>query len=264
MKRFALIGREIAFTRSPFVHGEICRLAGVPAVYDVFDFPPEEFPERAAHLRATYDGFNITKPYKIEIGKYLDKLDISAEAAGAVNTVTRTPDGKLIGHNTDAAGFADSLIYHSIQLKDRDVLILGAGGGARAVAQALRKMCPRVVLWNRTYENAAAVADALGDHVTATRELPKSGYYAVINCTSAGLKAGECPVPADFPFRAFKAAADIIYNPRETEFLKLAKRAGLKTANGAAMLFYQALRAEYLWQGITLPTEKVRRVVESI
>ncbi|MDR1092683.1 MAG: shikimate dehydrogenase [Clostridiales bacterium] len=265
MKCHALIGYGIDYTRSPFVHGEICRLADAPAFYDIFDFPPSELPERAAYLRQYCDGFNVTKPYKTEIIRYLDKLDPSAAAAGAVNTVSRAADGRLIGHNTDAAGFWDGLIYHSIRLQGRAALILGAGGGARAVAEALRKKCSALMIYNRTYEKAVQVAAELkGGNITATRELPKGGFYAVVNCTSAGLRAGESPALPDFDFRSCKAAVDIIYNPRETVFLSLARQSGLKTANGAAMLFYQALRAENLWQGITLSEDKVRGVIEAI
>ena len=133
MKRFALIGCGIGYTRSPFIHSKIVKRAGadLDTVYDVFDIPPQELPERIEYIKQNCDGFNVTKPYKTEIVKYLDRLDKSADTTGAVNTAARRPNGKWIGYNTDGAGFADSLAYHKIDLRNKNALILGAGGAAR-------------------------------------------------------------------------------------------------------------------------------------
>jgi len=299
VKRYALIGCDIGYTRSPFVHGEICRLAGADTEYGVLDFPPEELPERIRYLRENYDGFNVTKPYKADVIKYLDGLDIIAESIGAANTVARTADGKLFGYNTDIAGFVGSLEYHGIGLCGKRVLILGAGGAARAAIVALGGLS-EVKIWNRTYETALRLTETAREWkmegrelgITAVKELP-SDCYAIINCTSAGLHnqhtarnesqmtknkiksihrpqttdhqppiKDDCPLPRDFEFGAGQVAIDLIYNPRETEFLRRAKAAGLKTANGAAMLFYQALRAQGIWQGAAIDASEAENIIE--
>ena len=267
-QRYALIGKDIGYSASQRIHDAIFSALKVDGKYDVIDADGDFIGNLRQNMRDCA-GFNVTKPYKTLIIPCLDELDVSAKCCGAVNTVV-IRDGKWKGYNTDGAGFLDSLKCHGVKLKGKRILILGAGGAARAVAAALlnsRYQFASVSVYNRTAEKARLLKKELRNkRIKVLKSLP-DGYKTdiVVNCTSAGQRGDICPLPDGFDYRQLSCCIDLIYNPKQTVLLRNAAAAGVKTANGAAMLAFQAVRAEKLWQGeFTLTKNTIYDIINFI
>ena len=269
-KRYALIGRDIGYSASQRIHDAIFAALKLDGEYGIID-ADESFIAGLRENMKGCAGFNVTKPYKTAVIPHLDMLDVSASRCGAVNTVA-VRDGKLKGYNTDGAGFLDSLKYHRVNLKDKRILILGAGGAARAVAAALlnsRYKFASLFVYNRTAENALPLKKGLGRGSRGVEILESlSADYetdVVINCTTAGQNGDICPLPDGFNYKRLSCCIDLIYSPKQTILLRNAAAAGVKTANGAAMLAFQAVRAQKLWQGeFTLTKKAINDIIKFI
>lgn len=267
-KEYALIGGDIGYSASAAIHNSIYDSLKINARYRIID-ADAEFLENVRENMKGFSGFNVTKPYKTRIIPYLDGLDAFAAACGAVNTVVRE-NGGLKGYNTDGQGFLDSLKYHGIKLKDKRILVLGAGGAARAVIAAInRSRCKyaHMSVYNRTAAAANSLKAGLGFGALEVLESIPQGFKAdiVINCTTAGQHGDICALPPHFDYAQLYCCIDLIYNPGETALLKNAAAHGVKTVNGAAMLAFQAVRAERLWQGdITLTKKTLNDIIREI
>lgn len=235
MIKCALIGCDIGYTRSPEVHRAISEVLGETVQFDVIDVAGDGLAPAVRRLYEEYDGFFVTKPYKNDIKRYLDSVNTKC----GVNLV-RCADKS--GYNTDGIGFMRALDGAFGDWRDRvkSALVLGAGGAAYSVTEALTAAGKRVYVLNRTMLNAAKLTLALGAelYVNQPAEL-------VVNCTSLGLHGedvltGLCVPPS------FYYAFDLIYSPPETPFLKRCKAAGARTANGRDMLVYQAIEGDLL------------------
>ena len=251
-----LIGLPVAHSKSPRIHGYWYRRYGIAAEYRLFDSAPEELDTEIARVKALgLRGFNVTVPHKITIMKFLDAVDTAAQKIGAVNTVI-AHDGQWLGSNTDAYGFITHLSHTLGDLAPylRRVLILGAGGAARAAIVALKEAgAGEITITNRTHAAAEALAVEYGARAVPweKREAALAGITLLVNTTSLGMQ-GQEPLALNLQHLPPEAAVyDIVYAPMDTALLRHAGARGNPVVGGLGMLLYQAQRAFFLWHGIT-------------
>lgn len=276
--RLGLIGGRLGHSLSPRLQRAALRSAGLQGEYRLYAVP--SLPEGEAQLRALIEGLrappalrlhglNVTIPHKRNVLVHLDELTPTARAVGAVNTLFA--DGsRLIGENTDAAGFwtdFERLWQASGGNQPSTALLLGGGGAARAAAYALLQHGWRVVLATRRIEQGRQVvrdlkALRLPGRIAAipleTDSLARwHAVRAVINATPMGMspQTDECPYPPELKMPPRAVVYDLVYNPAETVLLRRAHQQGLPAANGLGMLVEQARLAFACWTGITPPSE---------
>lgn len=242
MLHFGILGEKLSHSYSPMIH----RLLGDYA-YDVFEKSPDEV---GTFLRSgSFDGFNVTIPYKKTVYEQMDVVSDAAKEIGSVNTVVRMADGRLFGDNTDVYGFRRMVEKTGVSLSGKKVLVLGSGGASVAVQYVLRQLQARTVVISRkgpdNYGNLQKHADA----------------FAIVNTTPLGMypKNGENPVNlADFP--ACRLVLDLIYNPARTALLLQAEELGIPYENGLYMLVAQAKRASELFTETSIADSEIDRI----
>ncbi len=267
-----VMGWPVMHSRSPLIHNFWFHRHGLAGSYVPLAIQPAGL---AAALRALpalgFAGCNLTIPHKHEALHLVDELHDSARAIGAVNCVSVRPDGRLLGSNTDADGFVRNLRLRQPQWRADagPVVVIGAGGGARAVCHGLLQAGVRELrLVNRTPERAQGLAAALG---TAVRVQPWSrrhealaGASLVVNTTSLGMVGQDSLELALDALPADAIAADIVYVPLQTPFLAAAHARGNPTVDGLGMLLQQASLAWKAWFGIEPEvSDELRRLVEA-
>ena len=235
MRHFGIIGFPLLHSFSAKYFNERFATEKIEAEYSLY--PMKELTnERMNELLDTLDGMNVTMPYKQAIIPYLEQLDETAEAVGAVNVVH-----KRVGYNTDCIGFMDS-IRPLLRESDRKALVLGTGGASKAVCYGLRKLGLSPTLVSRTPKEGMLGYDQL------TEELMNE-YTVIVNCTPLGMAPEENTYPA-IPYEWISARHllfDCVYNPEETLFLQKGKAQGARIKNGMEMLFGQAKVAWKIW-----------------
>lgn len=254
-KLLGLMGYPVEHTYSPQMHNYISKIYNRNYAYSALSVKPENLCDAIRGIVAlNYAGVNVTAPHKEQVMQYLDFISEDARRYGSVNTV-RVENGKLYGYNTDADGFYLSLLRGGIEIIGKDVLILGAGGAARPICVKFSLIGAKsVTVINRTQSRADELAEfvknSCGKTILTSRA--HSRYDVVINTTSVGMEPNvkECPLD-DFSFvDSNTAAADMIYNPSETVFLKKMKEHGAyATVNGLGMLIYQGIVAYEIFTG---------------
>ncbi|WP_291299351.1 shikimate dehydrogenase [Elioraea sp.] len=257
-KLAGIIGWPVAHSRSPRLHGYWLDRHAIDGAYVPLPVRPENLLTAVRALRDLgFRGGNITIPHKEAVVAACDRLEASAERAGAVNTLVFEDDGTIVGANTDGAGFVAALAQNvpAYAPQDGPAVLLGAGGGARAIAAALVDAgCPDVVLVNRTRARADALAKALGKGVSAADWSdfgPLSRAVLVVNCTSLGM-AGQPPLDVSLDHvQAHAVVTDIVYVPRTTALLAEAASRGHRTMGGLPMLLHQARVGFSRWFGVT-------------
>ncbi len=269
-KYIGIFGNPIKHTLSPVIHDTISRELEIGERYIPFHIN-----ERLEHaVKLAFEegilGLNITVPYKQEIIPFLTEIDPAAKAIGAVNTLVRTKQGYK-GYNTDMPGLAKALFSEGIQLKDSKVIMLGAGGAARAVAyMCMHYGASRVYIVNRTFDNAKKIADDMNNEFKKPAIVPVAAEeydiipndkYIFIQCTSVGLHDGDgLPIVSDEGFYNMAyCGVDLIYNPATTPFLSLIKKLGGKPINGLKMLLYQGIMAYELWNNVKVSEEIIKK-----
>ncbi|WP_186843809.1 shikimate dehydrogenase [Acetobacterium tundrae] len=275
-KLYAVIGDPIAQSLSPQLHNGIFAANDMDAVYFPIAVKSRDLEKLVQGFRLmNFGGFNITKPHKIEIIKYLDGLDPLAEKIGAVNTVV-CRDGKMIGYNTDGFGFIKSIEKKLGQQSKEEltVLILGCGGAVKSVAMALADGgIKKVIIANRTFEKALELVTQINENWPGKAqaismeeaELKKAiaEVTVIVNGTSLGM--ADAPEKTPISKRLLKKELlvyDMIYSPPMTQLLKDAKAVGAQTENGLEMLLYQGLLAFELWTGIFPDPELGKKLLE--
>jgi shikimate dehydrogenase len=294
----AVLGSPIAHSRSPRMHNAaLAELVAQGAAeladwrYYKFEVPPERLEEALPlFFERGFKGLNLTLPHKVLALPLLARLEESGAAAGAVNTLVAGPGG-YTGHNTDGAGFARALREGlGVGLAGAVVVLLGAGGAARAIAAtALREGCRELWIGNRDAGRLAALAEclrksspgaderlhffrlgnagAVADAGAGTTALPGTALpreAVVINATSLGLKPGDpSPMPAGLHWQGQRAAVDIVYGTGETAFLRDARAAGVPAQDGSQMLCHQGALAFELWTGRTAPVGVMLRALSA-
>jgi len=262
-----IIGWPVSHSRSPRLHGFWLERHRIDGAYVPLPIRPEHFTIGVRGLVAAgFAGSNVTAPHKLAAFEICDRVEDIARRAGAVNTLVFR-DGRITGTNTDGTGFVANLRASGIDPAAGPALLLGAGGGARAVAAALQEAGATVTVANRTQSHA----DALARDLPGLRVIPweqrsdaLGDYALVVNSTPLGMK-GNADLELDLD-RGSKdlAVADIVYVPLETPLLAAARARGLRTAEGLGMLLYQARTGFEAWFGVQ-PTvdDELRRFVEA-
>ena len=236
MRHFGIIGYPLHHSFSAKYFNEKFALEQIEAEYSLYPTGIEDLRLKMEDLLSSLDGFNVTLPYKQAIIPFLDRLDETAEAIGAVNVVHRR-----VGYNTDCLGFMDS-IRPLLREFNRQALVLGTGGASKAVCFGLRKLGVNPTLVSRTPKEGMLGYQDLTEEVMAQ-------HTVIVNCTPLGMypEVDQCP---DIPYERISARHllfDCIYNPEETEFLRKGKTQGAKTQNGMEMLTGQAKAAWSIW-----------------
>jgi len=261
---YGIIGNPISHSLSPVMQNAAFEAAGLDAVYLALHVESSLLRQAIEGFRAiNLLGFSVTIPHKVAVMKYLDELDGSAATIGAVNTVVNR-EGKLIGYNTDGIGALAALREAGVDLQGRRILLLGAGGAARALAFSLAETAERITILNRTVSKAEGLAEDVqkvtGTNVVhgrldpLTLSVESSSADLLVNATSVGMhpKPDETPIDAKL-LRPDMVVFDIVYSPLETRLLREARETGAKCVGGLMMLVHQGAKAFELWTGKKAP-----------
>jgi 3-dehydroquinate dehydratase/shikimate dehydrogenase len=261
---YAVVGDPVAHSVSPEIHNTAFRETGLDAAY--LRFRVADLAAFLATVRPlALQGLSVTIPHKQAALAASAEVDPLARQAGAVNTLTRTPQGWR-GENTDIYGALQALSAAAreggIELAGAPALLLGAGGAARGIACALQEAGCRLTIANRTAERAARLAEEFGAEAVELADAHRGRYAVVANSTSVGMHPHEeaTPIAAEV-FGPGMVAFDAVYNPRETRMLREARERGAAIADGVAMFVGQAVRQFELWTGRAAPVAAMERVV---
>jgi len=257
-KIFCLIGHPISHSFSPLIHNYWFKNLGLDSKYIALDVDPNQLKQATKGIKAlNFKGFNVTIPHKEKIMRLLDSVDSLSQDIGAVNTI-KNENGQLIGRNTDALGCKQALLDAGYQFKNKNVLILGAGGAAKAVCFALVNAVDNLVIVNRTLKRATILAKELMkkkethikviDLFTSTLKKELENIDLLINTTPVGMfpKIGQSPISKDVLHNDL-FIFDLVYNPLETQLLKDATSIGCKSLGGLDMLINQGALAFEWW-----------------
>ena len=265
-KRFAVIGDPIDHSLSPNIHSAAFRELNLDSSYIGYRIPKGELEGGVEGLKKIkINGFNITIPHKIEMMKYLDKMDESCSIIGAVNTVVNN-EGVLKGYNTDMDGFLEPLKKRNIAIQNSKILLIGAGGAARAIVAGIAKeKAASIDIANRRIEkanNLLEFATKLGLSANVKKiesiDTYTENYNIIINATSIGLK--DEPSPISFEGINEKTVVyDIVYTPMNTDFIKKAKMKNAIIIYGYEMLLGQAIRAFEIWHEMKAPYNAMKK-----
>ncbi len=235
--------------------------------YIAYRIPKGELEEGLEALKTIkIAGFNVTIPHKIEMMKYLDKTDESCSVVGAVNTVSNV-DGVLKGFNTDMDGFLEPIRKRNVTIKDSKILLLGAGGAARAiVAGFAREEAQAITIANRTPKKAKELLEfskklGLKSNTVTLESVGKpSEYEIIVNATSIGMKNEQSPISFE-NIKPNTLVYDIVYRPMNTDFLNKAKKKNATIIYGYEMLLGQATRAFEIWHTMEAPYNAMRKAL---
>lgn len=274
-KVMGLIGNPVEHTLSPIIHNTIAKHMEENMAY--LPFPVKE--DVGAAVKGAYalgvQGMNVTVPYKSDVMGHLVSMDEQASVIGAVNTLVRTGDG-FKGYNTDLPGLYRAIKSEGIDVEGARVMILGAGGAARAAAfMCAFYQAKEVYILNRTVEKAVCVAEevkgktgfcniaalALSDY-----EQIQGDGFLVLQATKVGLypKVEETPICDSAFFEKAAVVYDLIYTPAETMFMRLAREHGAKAYNGLKMLLYQGVAAYEMWNETAVPDDIVQKAYQAL
>lgn len=267
-KSFAVIGDPIDHSLSPNIHSAAFREMNLDSSYIAYRIPKGELEEGIEGLKKIkIDGFNITIPHKIEMMKYLDKIDESCSLIGAVNTVTNT-NGILKGYNTDMDGFLEPFKKKKLNIVNTKVLLLGAGGAARAIVAGFAKeKANSITIANRTLENAKNLSEfakkiglnAKAIKIEDVKDTAKN-FDIIVNATSVGLKDESSPISLE-GINEKTIVYDIVYMPINTNFIKKAKERNATIIYGYEMLLGQAVRSFEIWHGMEAPYNAMKKAL---
>ncbi|MCB9771159.1 MAG: shikimate dehydrogenase [Candidatus Omnitrophica bacterium] len=274
---YGIIGYPVAHSLSPLMHNAAFKELRVKAVYKLFPVQAEELEPFFKELRkkdSNIFGLNVTVPYKESVIAHLDSISPFAKKAMSVNTIVIDEDRKLRGYNTDGPGFLAHLVELEFNTRGKRIAILGAGGTTRAILASLCLIPEKpesIRIYNRTEEKAQKLVNDLSAHmdvghikiVPTIDDLNIELCDLLINTTSVGLNApNETMIDGDLLHQDM-LVYDVVYEPRETMLLKLAREKGAKTANGLGLLFYQGILSLQHWAGQELPSE-IKNIIRDV
>jgi shikimate dehydrogenase len=270
----AIIGDPVGHSLSPVMHNAAFKELGLNIVYVAFPVKTDRLEDAILGARSLgLLGLNVTMPHKHAVIQYLDETDATAKAIGAVNTILNER-GKLFGYNTDGKGAIIALQENRVDPEEKKMLLLGAGGAAKAIAFQAAQETTELVILNRTQEKAKQLANLLnktfGTKVkgrTLSTEVLKEELGTtdiLVNATSVGMSptVDVSPVPADL-LHSGLCVMDIVYNPLETMLLKDAKTAGASVVSGLEMLLYQGAVAFEIWTNCPAPVDVMKNAALS-
>lgn len=271
-KMLGVIGNPIEHSVSPQLHNTLSITLQKNTMYVPFRVMRENLATAVNGLYALgFLGFNVTIPYKENVMEYIDEISKEAKLIGAVNTV-KIHKEKFYGFNTDADGFAKSFTGETGEkFAGKKVVILGAGGAARAIAIKIAlEDAGRICIVNRTKSKAKALVEVINKNVggkaeffgmSESEELMKQSDI-IINTTSVGMYPNieSCPVSENFKFASWQIVYDVVYNPSKTKLINLAQSCGCKTVNGLGMLYYQGIYAWQIWMDCKIKEDVLDKV----
>jgi len=264
-----LIGHPVRHSMSPIMHNAVIQKLNLKYIYLAFDVDPKNLKKAMSGIRAlNIKGVNVTIPYKQEIMKFVDEIDPLAKKIGAINTI-KNIDGYLIARNTDAAGAKKSLTDANCEIQGKNVLILGAGGAARAICFALAEQANKIIISNRTEDKAISLAKEIKHKMNTDAE----GYSnqknilekligktdVLINTTPLGMypHINQLPIPEHLLIENL-FVFDVIYNPLKTKLLIVAEKKGCDILGGLDMLINQGALAFEWWTEINPDTNLMK------
>lgn len=266
-KIIGIFGDPIKHTLSPIIHNAAFKELGLDYCYVPFLVKSEKLKEAVEAIRAlNIKGVNITVPHKEAVMIYLDEISEETKYIGAVNTILNENE-RLKGFNTDAYGFVKSLREENIPINGKDILLLGAGGAAKAVAYGILKEGAKVFIFNRTTARAYKIKESfnsIGKIEVIEKIKPEimERFHLVINATALGLKK-EDPMPIEPTFlNKEQIYIDIIYP--ETPLMKEAEKRGCRVIGGLGMLLWQAAKAFEIWTSSNAPVEIMKKILNGI
>lgn len=277
-KLYGLLGYPLSHSFSPLMQNAAFEECKLNNIYIPIEAVPENLEAVVKGIaKMNFGGFNITKPYKLDIMKYLDEIDDYASCIGAVNTVN-IKDGKLKGYNTDGTGFLRSFEKSTgSKITGKNVFILGSGGASRAISMTLAlNKAKDIYICNRTYDKAVELSNNINKQfgnvsraIPMGHEIMKSAInnsHVFINTTSIGMLPYSDVSPIDkMIINKNLVVCDAVYNPRKTKLILDAENIGCKTVLGLGMLVYQGIEAFEIWTGISAPEElMVKKVDEGL
>ena len=256
---YGIIGNPVSHSLSPAMHNAALADCGINGVY--LPFPAPDIEAAVVGIRGLgIGGASVTIPHKEKVMELLDEVDSVAARIGAVNTIVRKGD-RLVGMNTDWVGAVRALEEES-ELENRDVILLGAGGSARAIGFGLLERKANLVLCSRTESRGRSLANELGCSWVSLSEPEKLTGNILVNATSVGMQpeSTSTPFPGELLSR-FQVVMDIVYAPLQTRLLREAEAAGCRIVNGLEMLLYQGVAQFELWTGEAAPVELMREAL---
>ncbi len=256
---YCVLGNPVAHSMGPAMHNAAFAAAGVNGVYVAFCV--SDIAAAVKGMRALdIGGASVTIPHKVNIMDHLDTVDEDARRIGAVNTIVNR-EGRLTGHNSDWRGATRALLEKT-SIDGRTVMIIGAGGAARAVAYGIVREGGRPVIASRTVEKAKALAGDLGGDALSLSDGASCDWDILINTTPVGMAPGIdfSPVPVEW-LKPRRVVMDIVYNPLKTRLLREAGERGCETIDGLAMFVYQGAYQFETWTGQTAPVGVMRQTV---
>lgn len=274
-----LIAYPIRHSSSPAMHNEAFAKLGLDYAYLAFEVDNSTLEDAVKGIRALkMRGSNVSMPNKTVVHKYLDELSPAAKLCGAVNTIVND-DGKLIGHITDGTGYMKALKDNDIDVIGKKMTIVGAGGAGTAIEiQAALDGVAEISIFNRRdefWENAQKTVEKINSNTNCKASLYDlddldklkeeiSTSYLFANATGMGMKPleGQTYIPDKSFFRPDLIVTDVVYFPRETAMLKMAKEVGCKTMNGLGMMLFQGSAAFELWTGQSMPIEYMKEKLD--
>lgn len=275
-KMCGLIGNPVGHTLSPLIHNTLASLCEIPLVYGAFQVEQGQLKDAVAGAFALQlAGLNVTVPYKRDVIAELCEVDELAEQIGAVNTLVRQDNG-FKGYNTDMPGLYRAMCSDGMEPAGQELIILGAGGAARAVAfLCATKGAAHVYVLNRTLQKAEAIVREIREktgyaQMTAMElkdhRLLTGRDYQVIQATSVGLAPhdGEVVIEDETFYQKVSKGYDLVYRPADTRFMQLVRAHGGEAFNGLKMLLYQGVIAFELWNGVEITDRQAGYVYQRL
>lgn len=270
---YGIVANPIKHSASPMMHNTAFQELKMNDVYLAFEVEKKELSNFVtAVITLGIKGFNVSMPYKVEIMQYLDELTPAASLCKAVNTVLNK-EGRLIGHITDGVGFMQACYDNGWDSRGKKITILGAGGAATAIiVQAALDGVKEIVVYNRSDKpyiqelnkqlESHIVLKSLADKESLKEDIKDS--YMLVNTTNVGMAPNidDCILPDESYLSEGLKVVDIIYNPKMTKLLEMAKNKGLEYSNGQGMIVYQGAESFHFWTGKQMPIKEVKVALE--
>jgi shikimate dehydrogenase len=264
MDNYGLLGEKLSYSLSPEIHNKIFEMTNINGAYKIFEMPKGKTGRYADFIRTSQiKGVNVTIPYKQAVMNDLDEISAEAMRINAVNTILND-NGVLRGYNTDYFGFMALLKKNNINAAGKDAAVLGTGGAAQAVFACLNDLkAKNIYAVSRNKKNKEGCVS--GVKYIDYEELEDLSAYALINATPVGTYPDHAASPVkESVVQRFECLIDLIYNPEETEFLRIGKKNGKRVCGGLYMLVMQAVKANEIWHNITIDGQTAEKVFEYI
>ena len=270
--KFGLIGEKLSHSLSPEIHKKIFESLKIYGNYSLIELKENEILDFFRDKSKEYKGFNVTIPYKVKLMDFMEEISDEAREIGAINTIFQK-NGKFYGYNTDYFGYKRTLEENNIDIKGKDITILGAGGASRAVLKySFDEGVKNILIVARNIEKAKKELDSLLKNRNNIEflnfeefEKRKEKGYLIVNCTPVGMFPNTLNSPiSKESLKNYENLVDLIYNPKETLFLKYGKELGKKSVNGLFMLVAQAVASQEIWQDKKIGNSVVKNIVSDL